>query len=290
MQCLPILRSQIDASDRDGRVEPRKKSKSLARSSPDLMITDHQQTSLTPPNSVGRHPGVVMENMINQADTAIRGNMILISRRISARYGLPGARVGEATHPGPPRIRVLLDLASQWSEVPTIVVATSREGDTAHQSPPSIAVASTGEVARVLGQDVPSTVVADVVSESNHGEGSGVREHRQLVLVQRKVESDTDSVRSEPSEMTSVAAPPSFSCGEFRRRLRPRSHFGSSHFFSNFSGAQVLFSILSVGHRLLDTVEFGNGSSNMVSARHSVRMGPDSAVETDFGQSDFGQR
>ena len=68
------LRSQIDASDRDGRVEPRKKSKSLATPSTDLMITDHQQTLLTPPNSVGRHPGVVMENMINQADTAIRGN------------------------------------------------------------------------------------------------------------------------------------------------------------------------------------------------------------------------
>ena len=57
-------------------------------------------------------------------------------------------------------------------------VATSREVDTAHQSPPSTAVASTGEVARVLGQDVHSTVVADVVSESNHGEGSGVRGHR----------------------------------------------------------------------------------------------------------------
>ena len=111
---------------------------------------------------------------------------------------------GEATLPGPPRIHVLLDLASQWSEVPTPVVATSREVDTAHQSPPSTAVASTGEVARVLGQDVPSTVVADVVSESNHGEGSGVRRHRRLVLVQREVESDTDSVRSEPSEMTSV--------------------------------------------------------------------------------------
>ena len=106
--------------------------------------------------------------------------------------------------------RVLLFYpASQWSEVPTTVVATSREVDTAHQSPPSTAVASTatGEVARVLGQDVPSTVVAsqnDVVSESNHGEGSGVRGHRRLALVQREVESDTDSVRSEPSEMTSV--------------------------------------------------------------------------------------
>ena len=62
------LRSQIDASDRDGRVEPRRKSKSLATPSLDLMITDHQQTVWTPPNSVGRHPGVVME-----ADTAIRG-------------------------------------------------------------------------------------------------------------------------------------------------------------------------------------------------------------------------
>ena len=110
----------------------------------------------------------------------------------------------EATHPGSPRIRVLLDPASEWSEVPTTVVVTSREVDTAHQSPPSIAVASTGEVARVLGQDVPSTIVADVVSESDHGEGSGVRGHRRLVLVQREVESDTDSVRSKPSEMTGV--------------------------------------------------------------------------------------
>ena len=107
--------------------------------------------------------------------------------------------MGEATHPGPPRIRVLLDPASQWSEVPTTVVATSREVDTAHQSPPSTAVASTGEVARVLGQDVPSTVVADVVSESNHGEGSGVRGHRRLVLVQREVESEqTASGQSRP--------------------------------------------------------------------------------------------
>ena len=56
--------------------------------------------------------------------------MILISRRISSRYGLRGVRVGEATHMGPPRIRVLLDPASQWSEVPTTVVATSREVDT----------------------------------------------------------------------------------------------------------------------------------------------------------------
>ena len=32
------LRSQIDASDRDGRLEPRKKSKSLATPSPNLMI------------------------------------------------------------------------------------------------------------------------------------------------------------------------------------------------------------------------------------------------------------
>ena len=71
--------------------------------------------------------------------------------------------------------------------MPTTVVATSREVDTA---PPSTAVASTGEVARVLGQDVPSTVVADVVSESNHGEGSGVRDRR--------------LDRSEPSEMTSI--------------------------------------------------------------------------------------
>ena len=63
------LRSQIDASDRDGRVEPRKKSKSLATPSPDFMITDHQQTLLTPPNSVGRHPGVVMEVMADFGQT-----------------------------------------------------------------------------------------------------------------------------------------------------------------------------------------------------------------------------
>ena len=69
------LRSQVDASDRDLRGESRKKSKSLATPSVDLMITDHrQQTTRTQPSSVGRHPGVVMENMINQADTAIRGN------------------------------------------------------------------------------------------------------------------------------------------------------------------------------------------------------------------------
>ena len=33
------------------------------------MITDHhQQTALTPPSSVGRQPGVVMENMVNEAE------------------------------------------------------------------------------------------------------------------------------------------------------------------------------------------------------------------------------
>ena len=140
----------------------------------------------------GCHPGVVMENMIRQTQqfegtrSTLWKLMILISRRISARYGLRGVRVGEATHTGPPRIRVLLDPASQWSEVPTTVAATSREIDAAHRPPPSTVVASAGEVARVLDEDVPSTVVGssrlanrdDVVSESSCGEGSGVRGHR----------------------------------------------------------------------------------------------------------------
>ena len=117
---------------------------------------------------------------------------ILFLRRISARYGLRGVRVGEAAHPGPPRIRVLLDPASHWSEVPTTAnAATSREVDSVPISP-SHCLASAGEVARVLGQDVPSTVVGsarvasrdDVVSENNRVEGgTRVKRHRRLVLV-----------------------------------------------------------------------------------------------------------
>ena len=94
-------------SDRDGWVEHRKKSKSLATPSPDLMITDHQQMLLTPPNSVGRDQPGRHCNLREQV-RPFGSWMILISHRISARYGLRGARVGEATHPGPPRIRVLL--------------------------------------------------------------------------------------------------------------------------------------------------------------------------------------
>ena len=121
----------------------------------------------------------------------------------------------EAAHPGLPRIRVFLDPASQWSEVPTTAnAATSREVDSVHRSSLPSVVASTGEVARVLGQDVPSTVVGsarvasrdDVVSENNRVEGPGLRGHRRLVLVQHEVESDTDSVEpvGAESDMESV--------------------------------------------------------------------------------------
>ena len=37
---------------------------------------------------------------------------------LSRRPGLRGFRIGEAAHPGPPRLRILLDSVSQWSQVP----------------------------------------------------------------------------------------------------------------------------------------------------------------------------
>ena len=43
------------------------------------------------------------------------------SLRCAARHNLRGLRIGEAAHPGPPKLRILLDSASQWSQVPIAI-------------------------------------------------------------------------------------------------------------------------------------------------------------------------
>ena len=58
------------------------------------------------------------------------------------------ARYGEAAHPGPPRLRILLDSASQWSQVPIVAV----EEGTARMDPTSTVAASQGAIARNLVQ------------------------------------------------------------------------------------------------------------------------------------------
>ena len=148
------LCSQVDVSDRDGQVERRKKPKSLATPSLDLMITDHHQgwSSRSCSTRQTQQFEGTGSTLWHTDDLEFRQNFskIWVARREGGRSGAPGASADP---------RVLLDPASQWSEVPTTVAATSREVDTAHRSPPSTVVASAGEVARVLGQDVSSTVV-----------------------------------------------------------------------------------------------------------------------------------
>ena len=130
--------------------------------------------------------------------------------------------MGEAGAPGPPRIRVLLDFASQWCPLqlrlgrlipPTDLpfsLSSHRQAKLrefwARAFTPSVVGSST-----VASRD-------DVVSENNRGEGPGVRGHRRLVMVQHEAESDTDSVRSEPegaeaSDMESVGGIPAHADG-----------------------------------------------------------------------------
>ena len=50
--------------------------------------------------------------------------------RCAALYDLRGIRIGEVAHPGPPRLRILLESASEWSQVdPTSTVVASQRCD-----------------------------------------------------------------------------------------------------------------------------------------------------------------
>ena len=92
--------------------------------------------------------------------------------RCAARYSLRGFRIGEAAHPGPPRLRILLDSASQWSQLPIVPA----EGT-------STVAASQGAIPRNLVE---------------------FRGHEQAT----RVDSETGSIRSDPqggSDTESIA-------------------------------------------------------------------------------------
>ena len=85
-------------------------------------------------------------------------------RRVGARYGLRGERVGEASHPSHPRLRVLLG-----NEVPTTGDA-SGEGRAIHDDLPSTVVASPRALAAVRGEVHGIRAVAMNDSSEDDGE------------------------------------------------------------------------------------------------------------------------
>ena len=99
------------STDTSREVMRQKKAKTFNVPSPDL--ADMECTQLVSPEDVRvpTDPSTLMSTLINEADSALRSARppVPVNSLRDARYGLRGVRVGEASHPGPPKLTVRLE-------------------------------------------------------------------------------------------------------------------------------------------------------------------------------------
>ena len=123
-------------------------------------------------NRVEGNQSLLMSTLIDQGDSVRRGGWIEQVQPIvvirNSRYGLRAVRVGEASHPGPPRFQLVMTP----SELPTTVPASSgdvRRFEVQAMDDDTDSVASAVSFEEGSERDLGPPMAATFVDEVEHG-------------------------------------------------------------------------------------------------------------------------